>query len=384
MSNPNHNESFELNRNACSPRTSLRQYSIGEDDDDHGDDLLAMGISDGFRPVEITQTQSSSHVTRLSMSSPEPPVARAVSPRPSSTAKPYSTQESLSLWHDGLERPPVRPSSVSTSSTFVPVGPSFPYHMYPQDVQVARTASLSTTATMPVSERSSNGRLRSLHPYFYGTYPQSVSSADDEVGHRAIQRDINVGFPGRADRYQRRLGPDGEEAADMIGPHGHTEQLPPYTERPDGAHVREALNRNVTQFPPAPSPAQLSQRIPGAGGLGLATRNPEFESMEDLGQLHSSETRQSVGSFNSEASHQAINEGARGVMNEKSTSNWKSFARRKVCGIVPCWAVGLAGIVLLLLAGIVIGAVVGPHLRKDPPHDKYGLFPLVPSPSWSF
>ncbi|KAI3321246.1 hypothetical protein HD806DRAFT_503529 [Xylariaceae sp. AK1471] len=388
MGDPFHNKSFELDR-STSPRASLRQSRILSEDDDY--DLQAMGISDGFRPVEVAQNHNSSHVARPSVSSLEPPVARAVSPRPSSISKPHSTHESFSLRHDGLERTTARHSSVSTNSTFMPTetpyngpsGPSYPYQMYPQDVRLARTASLATTLTAPVSERSYNGPHRPTHPY--GIYPQIVASGDDGSGDRLPQRDINVGFPGTADRYQRRLGPDGEEAADMIGPDGHTEQLPPYTRYPDEAYVQKALGVNVAQSAPPSPPVQQNLDIPGAGGIGLATRNPEFASTEDLGQLHSPLSRRSIRSFTSEASRHSINTAALAVTNEKSTPNWKAAARRKVWGVVPCWAVVLAVIVLVLLGvvvGIVIGTVIVPHLKKGPPHDKPPYPPTTPGPGF--
>jgi hypothetical protein len=167
----------------------------------------------------------------------------------------------------------------------------------------------------------------------------------------------------------------------MIGPDGHTEQLPPYTRYPDEAYVRKALSMDVTQSAPISSPTQQNLVIPGAGGIGLATRNPEFPSTEDLGRLHSPVSRRSIRSFTSEASHHSINTAALAVTNEKSTPNWKIAARRKVWGVVPCWAVALAVIVLVLLGvvvGTIIGTVIAPHLKKGPPHDKYSQ--LSPSP----
>ncbi|KAI8635692.1 hypothetical protein F5Y19DRAFT_19961 [Xylariaceae sp. FL1651] len=385
MDDPNNNKSFELDRSA-SIRASIRRSHIQGDDEDY--DLQAMAVADGFRPVQVAQNHSLSHVPRPSTSSLEPPVARAVSPRPSSISKPHPHHESFSLQHDGVEQLPARSSSVSTNSTFMPTeipyegpsGPSHPYQMYPQNVRLARTASLATTSTAPVSERSYNGPRGPTHPY--GIYPQNVTPEDDSLGDRFAQREVNVGFPGTADQYQRRLGPDGEEAADLIGPDGHTEQLPPYTRYPEEAYVQKALGIDISQPAPASPPVQPNLEIPGAGGIGLATRNPEFASTEDLNRLNSP---RSIRSFNSDASHHSINTAALAVTNEKSRSkNWKAAARRKVWGIIPCWVVVL-GVIVLVMFGVVVGTVigigVGPHLRKGPPHEETPYPVVTPNPN---
>jgi hypothetical protein len=382
MGDPNEAKSFELDR-STSRRASTRLSHVLGDNDDY--DLLAMAISDGFRPVEVANNHNHnvSHSTRPSVSSLEPPTARAMSPRPSSVSKPAAAHDSYPVPHAGLERAGVRSSTTSNDPVMAtetpyegPSGPSHPYQMYPQDVRLARTASLATTSTAPISERSYNGPRRPTHPY--GIYPQNVGTIEDGSGDRSAQRDINVGFPGRTGNYERRLGPDGEEVADMIGPDGHTEQLPPYTRYPVEAYAQKALGINTTQSTPTPPPPaqQRNLEIPGAGGIGLATRNPEFSSTEDLNQLSSPQSRRSIRSFTSEASHHSINTAALAVTNEKSTPTWKTAARRKVWGVVPCWAVVLGVIVLVMLGvvvGTVIGTVIAPKLnggdhKKKPPY----------------
>ncbi|KAI1272393.1 hypothetical protein F5Y07DRAFT_303423 [Xylaria sp. FL0933] len=370
MGDSRNTKSSELDRRA-SHRASTRLSRVLRDDDVDDYDLQAMAISDGFRPTQMAQNHAS-HVARPSQSSVNSPVARTVSPRPSSVSKPIAGQESLfSAPNNGLERAPVRSSSVSTDSPEMstetpyegPRGPSHPYQMYPQDVRLARTASLATTSTAPLSERSYNGPRGPTHPY--SIYPQNIGASEDGSDDRSPQREINVGFPGTADNYRRRIGPDGEEVADMIGPDGHTEQLPPYTRYPVEAYAQKSLGINVDRPVPTSSPAQQSEQqaaqtldIPGAGGIGLATRNPEFSSVEDLNQLNSPQSRRSVRSMVSEASHHSINTAALAVANEKEVPNWKTAARRRLWGVVPCWALALAAIILLLL-GVVVGTVIG-------------------------
>lgn len=194
----------------------------------------------------------------------------------------------------------------------------------------------------------------------------------------------NVGFPGSTDRYQRRIGPDGEEAADLIGPDGHTEQLPPYSRYPDEAYHRKALGVQVPtpQSPQATSSqsATTAAAIPGAGGIGMATRNPEFSSTEDLGgdDVASPFARQSVRSFASEQSHHEINTAAAAIVNEKaSPRDWRDTVRKRVWGIVPCWAVGLA-VLILVLMGVVVGTVIGTLLApKIAQEDQYVFLSLM-------
>jgi hypothetical protein len=184
---------------------------------------------------------------------------------------------------------------------------------------------------------------------------------------------IPVGFPGMSGRYQRRLGPDGEEVADIVGPDGHTEQLPPYTRYPDEAYARKV--RDAEQSAGAPSVAvgaavvgsSLSvppANIAGAGGIGLATRNPEFEPADDL---DSPQSRHSSRSFGTDASHHVINSAATTVaMSEKPTpvKRWQLWGKRRLWGIVPYWAMCLV-IVVLVLMGIILGSVVGTVLAKQ-------------------
>jgi hypothetical protein len=171
-------------------------------------------------------------------------------------------------------------------------------------------------------------------------YPQNTVPEGEVAA--ASTAAVPIGFPGLQNDYQRRLGPDGEEVADIIGPDGHTEQLPPYTQYPDEAFARKA-RPNV----------QVPVSVPGAGGIGLATRNPEFESREDL----HSPSRQSTRSMISDQSSHQVNMAALGASEKPELKNWQQFARRKVCNIVPIWAIALAAIVLVLF-GIILGAVL--------------------------
>lgn len=359
----------------------MRFSNVQGEDDDY--DLQAMGIADGFRPVDAPQAQTLGLGSATTLQNP-PTTPLPPPPRPSSTTKPHGRNDSFALQHDGLsnesdsDRSPSRVSSHSIRSPFVdpeepydgPSGPSHPYQMYPQDVRVARTASLATTSTEPISERSYNGPSGPAHPY--GMYPQNTIPEAGGMSSRTAQGDIPVGFPGTTDNYQRRIGPDGEDVADLIGPDGHTEQLPPYTRYPEETYHRKALGMET----PQPAPVQPLLAIPGAGGIGVAPRNPEFPSTEDLGDLNSPQSRQSLRSFTSDGSRNELNPVARTdgeVKDEKvSLKEWQVTAKRRVWGIVPCWAILLASVVLVLMGiilGSVIGTLVNPHNKGKQPGD---------------
>ena len=341
--------------------------------------LAAMGISDGFRPSDLghnrglSQTAadhqrqpSTAHPYRDLQSVPIPP------PRPSSISKPQ--YDSFALQHDGATGPiaarnaagasstnamPSRSSSVLTdiplraeSPYQGPSGPSHPYQMYPQESRLARTASVATTSTIQVQERSYAGPSAPTFPY--GMYLQNTvpeaESADDEPAVAPVP----VGFPGLNNNYQRRLGPDGEEIADIIGPDGHTEQLPPYSQYPDEAFARKT--RPTVQLP----------AVSGAGGVGLATRNPEFASRDDL---NSPDSHLSSRSLTLAESGSQINTPTTVVSEKPPLKSWQKVAKRKVCGIVPAWALILAATVLVIFCivlGVVLAALKPKHPQKHP------------------
>lgn len=395
----------------ASMRTSMRLSMAPGEEDDY--DMQMMGISDGFRPTDATPD----HVSNSPLPAlPIPAAATYVqAPRPSSIAKPPQPRASFSLRHDGnmgsmadsivagsSSNARQSPLARSESPYQGPSGPSFPYQMYNQDVRSARTASLATTATVPAEERTYNGPSNPTHPY--QMYPQNTVAAT-EVSEETISPVHPVGFNGAGDDYQRRIGSEGEEVADMIGPDGHTEQLPPYTRYPDEAYQRKiagigglstiessgasassaattiaaAATTRATSTTPSTASTTQMQAVPGAGGIGLATRDPEYASSDYLplqGAVvpNSPQSRHSFRSFNSDGSHHDINTAARTVLDEKKPlKKWQVVAKRKVWGVVPCWALTLT-IIIVVMLGAVLGAVLGVVLnkpKKPPPSDRY-------------
>ncbi|KAH7323761.1 hypothetical protein BKA65DRAFT_74373 [Rhexocercosporidium sp. MPI-PUGE-AT-0058] len=351
-------------RSSIPPQQTPMQPSDDEDDDDY--DLQAMGISDGFRPSGAMtghnrmSSQASQHLTNGRRTPP---------PRPSSTTKPQAL-DTFALRHDGATggnvrrsstaasnfnaAAPTRTSSVSTDMPYVrpespyrgPSGPSHPYQMYPQESRLARTASIATTSTIPVPDRPYNGPGGPTHPY--GMYPQNTVPEAEVVDEPSPLVPVPVGFPGLNNNYQRRLGPEGEEIADIIGPDGHTEQLPPYTQYPDEAFARKT--RPTVAIP-----------VAGAGGMGLATRNPEFASREDL----NSPSRQSTRTVNSATSEHQVNMAAIQMSEKPELKKWQKTARKKICGIVPLWVMILVALVFIMF-GIILGTVLAVLKPKHP------------------
>lgn len=327
--------------------------SLGDDDYD----LSAMAIADGFRPSAPDSQATQRPPTPSTTSTNENPFeqdfittahssANRRPPRPSSITKPPRTQDSLALRHDGalghLNTARLsRDSNGSSASPFVrpaspyegPSAPSHPYQMYPQ-----RTMSVATSTTAPVSEQSYHGPQRPTHPY--GLYTQSTEAVES-----GRSSDMPVGFS-RHDNYQRRIGPDGEEIADLIGPLGHTEELPPYTRYPEEAYARKTPTSAAEEDEAEDAPP--AEPISGAGGIGLATRNPEFESQDDLNTPRS---RMSTRSVTSDAvSQHQINTAADAYNEKEESSGWRKAAKRRMWGVVPYWAICLVAVALLLMS----------------------------------
>lgn len=358
------------------------------DDDDYA--LLALGISDGFRPQPMDTTGLDD--PRTSRVRPEPstvptvtqPAQESTSPlrlNRSSISKAPPGRDSFTLRHDGamghVAGPSLsRVSSASTDAPYVPEetpyegpsAPSHPYQMYSQNPRLARTLSVTTTSSTPTTRPESeyNGPSGPTHPY--SMYPQNpFVDTSSQVSVPAVPA-IPVGFASSSDPYQRRIGPEGEEAGDIIGPDGHTEELPPYTRYPDEYYnrkIRDTEERqnggpSVAAAAVPLSTSRVASAVSGAGGLGLAARNPEFDSVEDIGTPQS---RQSARSFTNE-SHHEINTAAAAEVSEKPQLNkFQKFAKRKACGVVPYWAICMT-VTAVLVVIIIVGAVVGTLLSK--------------------
>ena len=282
--------------------------------------------------------------------------------RPSSISKFHRPHGSLTLRNDGSSgggHQPTDNSHPSLTSSAPILGTengssqndtSHSYHAYRQASETNASGQMGDTHR----EGDYNGPRGPTHPY--SLYPQSTAPMEDNSGH-----DIPVGFTGMGATYQRQLGPDGEEAGDLIGSDGHLEELPPYTRYPDQAYMRAtpAVPIETPASPPVAATPQTDQSPPpeqsqlsGAGGLGIATRNPEFSSTEeDLPVGYAS-------SRSAEMSTSDITVITRDFAEKLPTGKWQRRARKKLFGVIPYWAICLL-VLGLALVGIVMGAVLG-------------------------
>ncbi|KAM0341867.1 hypothetical protein ACHAPU_009803 [Fusarium lateritium] len=413
---PNNDKDFGNSRRSSTRRSRSLRLSTGSGvvDDDY--DLSAMMVADGFRhadnatssssmnPASNTNTQPESSLSSIESFSQQTESAKseplvhqdsseitpAIRNRPSSISKPHRNHDSLALRNDGTStanRSHTRNNpSLSSNSPIIraespytgPSGPSHPYQMYPQRTMSVATTSTAANAVIP-EDRSYGGHQGPTHPY--ALYTQNTTSGESSTP------SIPVGFNGLGGSYQRQLGPDGEEAGDLVGPLGHMEELPPYTRYPDNAYVPKPTAESpaaqaVPASPTSPtspisplssisepvSPISPARAIPGAGGIGIATRDPEFSSTDD--DLALPRTRPSVRSNVSDNSHHDINTAAAEVSEKPVVNKWQRRAKRKLWGIVPYWAICLL-LVGLVLMGIIMGAVIGTMLSKNhgPPPD---------------
>ncbi|KAF2236798.1 hypothetical protein EV356DRAFT_512553 [Viridothelium virens] len=336
-------------------------------------------VVDGFRPLldqETALPRASASMRRsLSIGNPiESKTTPTISQPRSSISKGYAALDPQRLSRDGPRGVPLpqraeslrssssaatpyqqqRSNSTSSSSTLTgnvrsqspfqgASGPSHPYALYPQGVGVDRSLSSRTSSTLRGPPRSESSATRPAHPY--GMYPQNVFADPEDGEVSPVDESIPVGFPGHStdDRFHRRLGPEGEEQ-DIIGPDGHTEQLPPYTRFPENM-----------------------------AGKGMAIG--ESESEADVQPLNSNETlirdtqEQIANATSTDASNRRSGtvEQMESGLPEKSWSekSWREKRHTRFCsGRFPFWILLLAAGLVLLLAAI-IGGIVGGFVAHD-------------------
>ena len=295
-------------------------------------------------------------------------------PRRSTGSHRYSGRNSVSSRHDSVSPSHYHPvgtvlvsdnsngastphRSISSTSTFTmprtqspyqgATGPSQPYGLYPQNIGISRTPSSATTSTVRIPERIYTGPVGPTQPY--GMYPQNTVP-EDEVSPVDGITPVPVGFPGLGQDYRRRFGPDGEEAADLVGPDGHTEQLPPYTRYPNDLPPKDGA--------PAAPPAAVSPVSPIA-----VPENHAEASQETLiaARSNSTEIRRPIADDSSTQLNPTSTDTAAQVDdsgNLKESITEKS--KRRVCwDKLPIWAVVLLLAVVCILIGAMIGGILG-------------------------
>ncbi|GME42132.1 uncharacterized protein LTHEOB_5489 [Neofusicoccum parvum] len=271
-------------RNSRNPNVFDDEYSLERDQESE----YGFGVADGFRPgQENGGAGAGNSATALDhRASIRSSVRRSISenfpldtknapaipqPRNSIVKGGHAPRGSLTMAQDGPnsstpERsntyspaprlPPLtHRASIASTSSFATEhasqsgfagnsGPSHPYGMYPQGTGLARSSSVTTTSTIQTPQRSLSNH-GPAHPY--AMYPQNVFEDPDEIQPAPVQNQIPVGFPGLGQGYHRQIGPDGEEQ-DIIGPDGHTEQLPPYSRFPEEGPTKASLMAVPEEF----------------------------------------------------------------------------------------------------------------------------------------
>ncbi|XWX01938.1 hypothetical protein V2A60_009970 [Cordyceps javanica] len=357
-------------------------------------DLIASAaIPDGFRP--------SGPVPNSSIRRPAPPLSapllpppQAVNPsfskwnhRPSSVAKAPRPHDSLTIRADGSNAtnanqtagngiPPLRVEAPYRG----PSNPVHPYGMYPQ-----RTASNATDRSARANRPSSyTGPRGPTHPYTL--YTQGTAAAPVEANQQAIP----VGFTGLAAPYERQIGPDGEDIGDLLGPLGHTEELPPYSRYPEVAFSTKPAVGVTAIVGPAPVPTQQARNEEASGSESAATvvavpesedtvnaaqENPFASAEDDL--IRSNSTRsghstRTVSTYRDNPSDENYSE-----KEPEIQTKWQRRARRKLWGVIPYWSICLVFVGLIL--GSIMGAIVGTVLTKKSSKDQPPT-PPIPEP----
>ncbi|KAM3512574.1 hypothetical protein MY11210_003749 [Beauveria gryllotalpidicola] len=361
---------------SSSASTASTVSSITQEDYDL---IASAAIPDGFRPSGPVPPS----VRRPAPlpSAPLLPPPQAVNPsfskwnhRPSSVVKAPRPHDSLTIRADGSNAtnanqtggngvPPLRVEAPYRG----PSNPVHPYGMYPQ-----RTASNATDRSVRANRPSSyTGPRGPTHPYTL--YTQGTAAAPVEANQQAIP----VGFTGLAAPYERQIGPDGEDIGDLLGPLGHTEELPPYSRYPEVAFSTKPAPGIATAVGSAPTPAQHAhdEEASGSGSTATTIVVPEVQNTADVPQENpfasaddalvptiSRQSRLSIRTVSTYRDNPSSDE----TYSEKEPeiqTKWQRRARKKLWGVIPYWSICLVFVGLIL--GSVMGAVVGTVLTKS-------------------
>lgn len=304
--------------------------------------------TDTGRPPHVSPFGDSSEVLPQD-DTPSPPAEsttgsdhRRYTPSDSASVAPASSSASSMV----ESAPSVAQRSISTSSRFsMPramspyrgqTGSSHPYAMYPQGTAVGRSSSLSSTSTVrPVEQRAPVAAPPPQHPYAMysqNTVPEEVP--DEPQPDPSIPLGFPVGGGAYHQNASRRQGPN--ELGDIVGPDGHTEQLPPYSRYPDALPPKQDGGDNLAVNSTVSRGADETPVSPASGLSSRTLMMPEEAGPGGGGQNESPDD----------------DDGSCGIK-EKITRT----GQRRVCCGIPIWMFLVCGAVLLF--GAVIGGVVG-------------------------
>ncbi|KAF2761269.1 hypothetical protein EJ05DRAFT_497819 [Pseudovirgaria hyperparasitica] len=260
-------------------------------------------------------------------------------------------------------------ASVASTNSFVTngrsstpmAGPSHPYAMYPQGTGPVRSPSNATSTVTRQPQRSYSGQ-RPTHPYTM--YPQNLFEGEEPTSHTYNQQQIPVGFPGHGNGYTRQIGPDGEEQ-DIIGPDGHTEQLPPYSKYPEDSPKGFASPTPAVTTTPVSPPAQ-PHRTPSPVDPPLPLDILAAAATDNVSMVDRSPAAQNARASVQSATHSAMSSSPSSEQSghKKWThKTWTERRKTRVCGRIPLWLLILmAG--LIIIFAIILGAAIGSIFTK--------------------
>lgn len=383
LTNPNvFSDDFALDHLPTTPNSSSPDSSSPDRD---GLSPSSMSFSIPRRPLEPYQPLSRTH-DRLSTSRNSLEYG-GVSPVSSRDSRPLSQSFSHALGADFTPDAPKESSrphrSISGISNFsMPrtqspyqgaTGPSHPYGMYPQDTGLARSSSSATYSTMRMRDRSYTGPSGPSQPY--GMYAQNTVP-EDEAGPAAGPIQPTPGFAGLEQPYRRRYGPDGEEAADLVGPDGYTEQLPPYTRYPNNVPPKNRVSRlqDPTDITTDPNRSTGSEpRTETGSSQDTLNASPSGDGISRNIVIDDSLTQ-----LNSPPGEGPEPAGEGGHFKERVKRN----GSRRICfGRIPLWLIMVLLVIIAALFGGVIGGVLGrakgQSQSNEPQHDHRTPIPYV-------
>lgn len=369
------------------PRRRSRHYSNPDVfSDEYALDTFDHSSPSPTQDSETIEASTPSRSIRTSLASDRIPQSRLeplrrgnissrsenTNPTPSAVRYSQSTASQVDEGSSGsIRRNPSDASTAFISRAQSPyqgtTGPSHPYAMYSQDqdVGISRAPSNTTRSTARTPLQNYSGPSGPSHPY--GMYSQNTVSEDDLPNTTLpVQSTSLTGFV-PTQSYQRRLGPDGEDADDLIGPDGHTEQLPPYTRYPNDLPPKERNAMPEREPIALRGGLQESQEALTDSPAGyVEDRSPVSQPLaSDASPDHGRTSHNLVASGIELSSPSQVNSAQ--IENNSSMDEGGNFKevvaskrRKKACGIVPLWLLVVAVIVLLI---IVIGGAVGGALR---------------------
>ncbi len=244
------------------------------------------------------------------------------------------------------------------------MGPSHPYGMYPQDIGLQRTPSMATTSTVRQPERSYSGPSGPTQPY--GMYPQNIVPEDEQLP--------VAGFPGMDRDYQRRLGPDGEDVDDLIGPDGYAEQLPPYTRFANGIPPKYTSGMGSVRRSGVP-PIYMSENGSIRRSAVPARLEDSQETLNSPSQTlnGSRDNASSTNPFGDSSTHLNSTSAIAALPKDEGGSfkeRVRKKSKRKVrvcCGVIPCWLLSVISVVVILavlLGGGIGGMIAHKHIEE--------------------